>query len=87
MNGTITLSEKGQAVFPLQWRKQHGLAAGGEVRYATAGEALICYPIKPMTESEVDAFITKAGRPVHPPKDWLERLERQIKASRATRRR
>ena len=86
MNGTITLSEKGQAVFPLQWRKQHGLAAGGEVRYATAGEALICYPIKPMTESEVDAFIAKAGRPVKPPKDWLERLEREIEASRAARR-
>ncbi|MCX6927609.1 MAG: hypothetical protein NT154_31030 [Verrucomicrobia bacterium] len=40
-----------------------------------------------MTELEVDAFITKARRPVHSPKDWLERLEREIKASRATRRR
>jgi bifunctional DNA-binding transcriptional regulator/antitoxin component of YhaV-PrlF toxin-antitoxin module len=79
------MSEQGQVVFPLKWRKQHGLAGGGEVRYATVGEALICYPLTPMKAAEAAAFVAKAGRPVAPPKDWQERLAAEIQASREAR--
>ena len=86
MNGTLTLTEKGQTCLPMAWRKRQGLEHGGPVRYTAAGNALVLTPVPPLSEEEIANLLKTTGGPVPPPKNWRTLVRSAVKESRHARR-
>jgi bifunctional DNA-binding transcriptional regulator/antitoxin component of YhaV-PrlF toxin-antitoxin module len=58
---TMTLTEKRQTVFPLEWCRREGLEHGGPLNVFDLGEAgLLLRPVKPPRPQEVAALLAQA---------------------------
>ena len=71
---TMTLSERRQCVFPLDWCERIGLARGGPVNVFDLGEAgLLIRPVRPPTPQELAAALA-AERPRRSREGEAERI-------------
>ncbi len=79
----MTLTEKRQTVFPLEWCRREGLERGGPVNVFDLRPAgLLIRPVKAPTPTEVATLLaeTPAGR--HPPKEARKIVERALREVR-----
>ncbi|MSU62685.1 MAG: hypothetical protein EXS31_09855 [Pedosphaera sp.] len=76
---TLTISRKGQTLMPLDWRKQNTLTQGGSCNaFCLEDGALLIVPVKPPDKDQLKKLLA-AVKPVKPPKDWKERVEKVLK--------
>ena len=75
---TLTVSSKGQTLMPLDWRKRNALTKGGSCNafYLEDG-ALLIVPVRPPGKDRLKKLLASV-KPVKPPPDWKERVERAL---------
>jgi bifunctional DNA-binding transcriptional regulator/antitoxin component of YhaV-PrlF toxin-antitoxin module len=81
---TMTLTERRQSVFPLEWCRREGLERGGPLNVFDLGEdGLLIRPVKPPSAAEVAALLaqTPAGQPSEKQaRAIVERALREVRA-------
>ena len=79
----MTLSERRQSVFPLEWCKRVGLATGGPVNVFDLGEnGLLIRPLRQPTAKEIAKLLEQAPAGGHSAEEAGEVVRRALKKVR-----
>ncbi len=83
---TMTLTQKRQSVFPLDWCKRQGLENGGALNVFEVGDALVIEPVKPPPPELIEAMFSQSPAGKHSRKEAAAIVQRSIKKVRGARR-
>jgi bifunctional DNA-binding transcriptional regulator/antitoxin component of YhaV-PrlF toxin-antitoxin module len=80
---TMTLTEKRQTVFPLEWCRREGLERGGPLNVFDLGEdGLLIRPVKPPDKRQVEKLLQQIPVTKHSPRQAAAIVKRALRRVR-----